>query len=140
MVKVPPDERFDGPGAYELEISLSRLAEVQVGKLGCFHFPRGRYVYIGSANAGLRGRVDRHLRFAKEKPDKGHWHIDALLRLTQARIANVRLYPDAIECDIAREVSQRPGPGVTVPAPGFGATDCRNKCPAHLFRFRKPQS
>jgi Uri superfamily endonuclease len=132
MLRIPPDERFDGPGAYELEISLRQPVDIQVGQLGRFRFPRGRYIYVGSANGGLRGRVERHLRFAAEKPAKTHWHVDALLRLPEARIADIRLHPGADECDIASKIAQRPA--ATVPAPNFGATDCQNKCPAHLFR------
>ncbi|MCX7012484.1 MAG: GIY-YIG nuclease family protein [Candidatus Sumerlaeota bacterium] len=124
-------------GAYEIEIVLSRSAQLRIGSLGMCRLPRGRYVYVGSARGGLEPRVGRHLRLAETKRGGGRWHVDALLRLPQARIAAVRLYPGRDECDLSREVAARPG--ATVPIPRFGAMDCRGGCQAHLYRMRNAE-
>ena len=90
--------------------------------------PRGRYLYAGSAHGpgGIRARARRHLR--PEKPV--HWHVD---RLTNAfGVALVIACPGGSECALLARARSMPGAGV--PAPGFGATDCRT-CPAHLVRL-----
>jgi len=89
-------------------------------------FPRGHYIYFGSALGGLRSRVSRHLRHDK----KLHWHADYLsaqVPWTQAwRLADGQRW----ECVWANKASA--SAGVSQPAPGFGSSDCR--CPTHLFR------
>ena len=112
-------------GAYILLIDLARPLTLDISALGPATLPPGRYAYCGSASGpgGIRARVGRHL-----KPDKRpHWHID---RLTgPGRVVLASAYPDGHECTLfARLLSL---PGVTVPVPGFGSTDCRH-CPSHL--------
>jgi Uri superfamily endonuclease len=70
-------------GAYTLVINLDSDTEIDVGSLGSILFPRGSYLYIGSAINGIEGRVTRHLR----KTKKIHWHIDYLLK--KAEITNL---------------------------------------------------
>ncbi len=107
------------PGAYALIIALD------APRAG---LPPGRYLYAGSAwgPGGIRARVRRHL-----KPDKAlHWHVD---RLTAGgRVTGVVAVPGGRECALVAAVSALPG--VTVPLPGFGASDCRT-CPAHLLHL-----
>ena len=113
-------------GAYALLIRLSRPLRAEIGALGPVDLPAGTYLYLGSANGpgGLRARLRRHLR-ADKKP---HWHVDALTR--QGEIAAVLAVPGGQECDlVARALNQ---PGVTIPHPGFGSSDCR-RCKAHLL-------
>ena len=66
---------------------------------------------------------------SSSSPDgkRPHWHID---RLTgPGRVVLASAYPDGHECTLfARLLSH---PGVTVPVPGFGSTDCR-RCQSHL--------
>ncbi len=63
-------------GTYALELALPRATRIQIGKLDAFDFPRGYYVYVGSARGadGLYARVARHQRANK----KLRWHIDYL--------------------------------------------------------------
>ena len=70
-------------------------------------------------------------------PGTLHWHVDTLRRLAwvggcvytlQASVANptgLRL-----ECRWSQALSSLPG--VAIPVGGFGASDCRSGCPAHL--------
>ena len=61
--------------SYQLHIRLSRPICCQIGRLGRFDFPAGRYLYTGSARRNMAARLTRHLQ--REKPLR--WHIDYLL-------------------------------------------------------------
>jgi Uri superfamily endonuclease len=114
-----------GPGAYVLVIALDNPLEPAIMALPGAALAAGRYAYCGSARGpgGLRARVRRHLR--RDKPM--HWHVD---RLTLAgRIVAIGVAPSASECDLLSRILE--APGVSVPAPGFGSSDCR-RCRAHL--------
>jgi len=119
-------------GCYHLVIRLQRAFEAPIGRLGRHRFPAGWYVYTGSARAGLDARINRHLRRGKPL----HWHIDYLLASPAARIVQVVKLTDArlTECGLNRTIGKLPGARVIVP--GFGASDCRASCPAHLYYFR----
>jgi len=121
------------PGCYSLIIALGRRRTIRVGKLGVASFPRGTYIYTGSAMGGLGARLERHLRRAK----KVHWHIDYLLKLSQARIERVILYPPAPhqECRQNQRIAALPGAAVVLKR--FGASDCKSECASHLFFFAK---
>ena len=111
-------------GSYQLIVYLPKATALQVGRLGIFLFPAGRYVYTGSALNGLETRLARHQRQNKTL----HWHIDYLLR--DARIMCIRVFPTPrkIECVLNQKVLRRRGARVV--AKGFGSSDCR--CPSHL--------
>lgn len=109
------------PVTYQLLIELRRPARVAVGCLGVFRFAAGRYVYTGSAKRNLEARIARHLR--AEKTLK--WHIDYLLAAPGARVVKVRRFRRE-ECAVNQ------GTAGTVPVPGFGASDCRQRCGSHL--------
>jgi Uri superfamily endonuclease len=106
---------------YQLVIDVARPTRCTIGRLGTFAFPAGRYVYTGSAVRGLESRIARHLR--REKTLR--WHIDYLLAAPGVRIVEVVRSRKA-EC-----VLNRATPGAVV-VPGFGASDCRAGCGAHL--------
>ena len=110
-------------------IYLARSCHIKIGKKGTFRFPKGYYVYTGSAKNGLKGRVERHLR--KEK--KRFWHIDYLL--DHASVKKVFLFPDnrLDECFLSQKMLKRSEAKVVVPK--FGASDCN--CPTHLVFFGK---
>lgn len=114
------------PGVYCLLLQLDRGCRITVGRLGTFRFRDGWYLYVGSAlgPGGVRGRLRRYLRAERRR----HWHVDHLL--DHARVVKVwwAEWPERLECEWAGVV--RAWPGAQVPAPGFGASDCR--CPAHL--------
>ena len=114
-------------GVYQLWIELRRPVNVRVGALGVIHFAEGTCIYTGRAARGLRARVLRHVRGA----ERLHWHIDYLLAQRGARIERVTLAstdPDD-ECRVNRSAAD----DGRVAVPGFGASDCRNGCPGHLW-------
>lgn len=107
---------------YQLRIRLEAALDLKVGKLGRFHFPAGDYVYTGSAR-GIHAehRIARHLRREKRL----HWHIDYLLTAPGVRVVEV-VRARTPECPLNQAT-----PG-SLPAPGFGASDCRHGCISHL--------
>lgn len=114
-------------GVYLLQIRLDRPDRIKVGKLGTFHFPKGRYIYTGSALCGLEKRLGRH--FKKDK--KPHWHVDYLLEKAEIEGVLIVETESRIECDLNWLVLNLPGARVIVK--GFGSSDC--KCPSHLVHL-----
>ena len=112
------------PHTYQLVIHVGRRLEIAIGRLGTFVFPEGTYVYTGSAKRNFAARIARHLRQEKTL----HWHIDHLLTTPGVSIVEVR-HAQVDEC-----VLNQATPGDIV-APGFGASDCRNRCGSHLKRL-----
>ena len=113
-------------GLYQLWIELARPISLRVGRLARFRFQAGWYVYTGSAKRNLPARVARHRRRSKTL----RWHIDYLLASPHAHIRRVLTRPWRAggECRWHRATARTRG--ATIPAPGFGSSDCR--CPAHL--------
>lgn len=120
-------------GAYRLCFRLLRPVAVEVGRLGLQRLPAGDYVYVGSARRGLRQRLARHERLLRDKQGRLHWHIDYLLVHPASRFLRAEAVAGGDECRLGRALARRPG--VSVPVPGFGATDCRRGCAAHLYRL-----
>lgn len=118
-------------GAYRLFIKLSKCVTLEVGSLGRQAFPAGIYVYVGSAKRGLRQRTDRHARLARDKQGGCHWHIDRLLLHPASQLLKTELVHEGDECDLSATLARQQG--VTVPVPGFGATDCSRGCQSHLY-------
>lgn len=119
------------PGSYILVLDLPRTAAVDVGRLGRVTFERGRYVYLGSAlgPGGVAARLRRHLRRDKAV----HWHID-YLRSIALIVGAVDVYgPDRRECDWSHRLQALSG--ASAPVKGFGSSDCRSGCRAHLWRL-----
>lgn len=119
------------PGTYALVLEATEPQTVRTGRLGSLQVAPGRYVYVGSAlgPGGLRGRLKHHLKPAK----RGHWHIDALTAVLP--VVRVILAPGKtrLECTWAQRIAGLPG--ATMPWPGFGSSDCRADCRAHLIRL-----
>ena len=119
-------------GTYALILFLPRAKEIRIGALGTLKFPRGNYIYIGSALNGLDARIARHSRRAK----KIHWHIDYFL--AHARI--IDLWTDEsgqrLECAWAQAVLALPNARVV--ARRLGASDCR--CATHLVHLVQPHN
>lgn len=109
------------PRTYQLAIRIGRTIRIQVGRLGEFEFPAGRYVYTGSARRAMDARIRRHLSRAKRL----HWHIDYLLAAPGTKITGV-FRSNEPECTVNRNAR-----GVIV-VEGFGASDCRSGCGSHL--------
>lgn len=118
-------------GAYILKLKISKPIRLIIGALCEHDFREGEYFYIGSARNGIQARVERHLRLATSKCGGGRWHIDYLLRHRDVRVVDVERFPGGEECVISKRISERPR--VSVPLKGFGSSDCRNGCPAHLY-------
>jgi Uri superfamily endonuclease len=114
---------------YVLVLRLPRPTTIAVGQLGRFHFPSGWYAYAGSARGpgGLSARISRHLR----SPKPLHWHVDYLRAAAEPVEIWYALGAQERECVWARALTGLPG--ALIPAPHFGASDCR--CPAHMVHF-----
>jgi Uri superfamily endonuclease len=115
-------------GIYVLIISVDKDTIVDVGVLGQLNFKKGLYAYVGSAQANLEKRIERHLR--KESKRK-FWHVDYLLDSSVVDVVTV-FYKGAAkseECEVAKKLNSR-----GVPVEGFGSSDCN--CQGHLFRIR----
>jgi Uri superfamily endonuclease len=112
------------PISYQLVIEVPSTLHLPVGRLGEYEFPAGTYVYTGSARRGLEARLVRHGRSAKTL----RWHIDYLLAAPGVRIRKIVRSGQA-ECRLNQSAKG------TVPVPGFGSSDCRAGCGAHL-KFR----
>ncbi len=121
------------PGSYALLVRLPKSRTVRVGKLGTFKFPRGYYVYTGSAMSGLDGRIGYHLR----KKPRPRWHVDFLIGAPGARVEQHVEWetPTRSECSLNQRFLR--ADGAAVPVKGFGSSDCRAGCPAHLVYFKK---
>jgi Uri superfamily endonuclease len=109
---------------YQLFIVVERPLRLRIGRLGMFALEAGRYVYTGSARRGIEARVARHLRRRKRR----HWHIDYLLAAHGVRIVTVHR-------SALTECAANQSADGTIPVPGFGASDCRAGCGAHLKRL-----
>jgi Uri superfamily endonuclease len=119
-------------GAYLLRLFLRRSVSLKPGALKRVSLPAGEYIYVGSARRGIAGRIARHLRLAATKKGKLHWHIDYLLVHPQARIAGFQALAEKSECFVSKRLAS--GEGISAPVPGFGSSDCRSGCKAHLYR------
>lgn len=109
-------------GSYALFMKMVRDMRIEVGSLGRIDFPRGQYIYIGSAMNGIEGRVKRHLRRSK----KIYWHIDYFLRKADIEQVYILESEKKLECQIARNLADRFGV-----IKDFGSSDCN--CSGHLF-------
>jgi sugar fermentation stimulation protein A len=126
-------------GTYILTIKVIHDLNVIIGSLGLIFFPKGLYVYVGSAMADngaltLLNRVKRHV--LKGNTKKIHWHIDYLLNHEYVNIIRLYLIPskERYECVIAQEILKKTDKYIT----NFGASDC--SCKSHLFHFNHPNN
>ena len=107
--------------SYQLLIDVSQPLRWAIGRLGEFDFPAGRYVCTGSARRDLDARIARHTRHEKTL----RWHIDYLLTSQGVRVVEV-VRSRRSECALNRASRG------CILAVGFGASDCRADCGAHL--------
>jgi Uri superfamily endonuclease len=119
------------PGSYLLLLALAEPVCLEIGRLGRRTFRPGRYVYLGSAlgPGGVAARLNRHLRANK----RTHWHIDYLTPAAPIVGTGTVYGPDRCECTWAHAL--RKLDGATAPVNGFGSSDCRSGCIAHLWRL-----
>ena len=110
-------------GSYLVLAHLNRNRVIPIGRLGRIHFPRGFYVYVGSAMANLSRRIQRHRRLRK----RIHWHMDGLRPHARWVEALPIRSSDRLECELARAIE-----GIAAwSIPAFGSSDCH--CKTHLF-------
>jgi Uri superfamily endonuclease len=119
------------PGSYVLILHLAHPKTITVGRLGTFEFAAGWYAYAGSAlgPGGLAARLAHHQRRGKAF----HWHVDYLL--AHAELAEIWWAVDNKRKECVWASALRSIPGARVPAPNFGASDCR--CLTHLVYFNR---
>jgi Uri superfamily endonuclease len=122
----PPLAAWPDAGVYQLWLRVTTAHRIRVGRLGRFLFPAGLYVYTGRAARALPSRIARHARGTSVR----HWHIDYLLASQAVRLEKIVLVSldPAAECSLNQSV----GEGAACPVPGFGSSDCRAGCKAHL--------
>jgi sugar fermentation stimulation protein A len=109
-------------GTYCIVAFLPEDSDIEIGKLGTFSFPKGFYVYTGSALSSLEGRIGRHL--GKDK--KLRWHIDYFLERADSLGFVPIVSSERKECEINSRFLEE---GESV-AKGFGSSDC--SCISHL--------
>ena len=90
-------------------------------------FPRGFYIYIGSAQKNLKKRIERHRR----KNKKLHWHIDYLLE--KADVVDVKVIHGAAKDKETFYAERWFAMSDFVPVKKFGASDSKAK--SHLVGF-----
>lgn len=116
-------------GSYLLILQLQEeLRQLTVGRLGCFDFAPGYYLYVGSAfgPGGLAARLAHHQRREKAHP---HWHLDYLR--SYAALLEAWTIAGAPPLEQAWCAALATVPDLQMPVRGFGASDTRR--PAHLF-------
>ena len=109
-------------GGYVLVMELEKGQEISVGSLGRSYFPAGFYAYCGSALAGFKARLNRHLTKSK----KPKWHIDYLLNEAEIREIILCQTGKRLECLLSQALG-----GELTYIPDFGCSDCH--CKSHLF-------
>lgn len=110
-------------GSYILILHILRDSIISVGSLGHVSFPRGHYLYVGSARTNLTKRIERHLRKRKNL----FWHIDYLREHAHRCVPLAIRSRTPLEHEIALAVNRIADWSV----PGFGSSDCF--CETHLF-------
>jgi Uri superfamily endonuclease len=114
-----------------LVLLLQNCLDVEVGRLGTCSFLPGVYVYTGSAlgPGGAPARIERHLRSRKTP----RWHIDYLDAVAPIIAVSVAYGSERRECAWSQRLQAQKG--CFAPVGGFGSSDCRAGCPAHLWRL-----
>jgi uncharacterized protein YeaO (DUF488 family)/Uri superfamily endonuclease len=114
-------------GAYILEFHIDREITINALSLGPVTLEAGRYRYFGNAQNGLWARVWRHLHPAGRK---SIYMVDTLSAVVP--VARIIAIPGGQECDLVAKALL--SGEWNIPVPGFGSTDCKLGCGAHLLR------
>jgi Uri superfamily endonuclease len=135
VIHIPPN-----PGVYALQLVISEPVHLQVGRFRVAYFPCGEYVYLGSAcgPGGLQARLGRHLSGQIARP---HWHIDYLRSVARLEaycyLEIERATPGSTPAECLWSQALLNLPDVSAPIRGFGSSDCRSGCRAHLVALRR---
>lgn len=119
-------EAHDG-GSYILILHILQESIISVGSLRHVSFPRGYYLYVGSARTHLTKRIERHLR----KRKNFFWHIDYLREHAHRCVPVAIRSQTLLEHEVASAVSKIADWSVR----GFGSSDC--SCETHLFAMHE---
>ncbi|TXT61550.1 MAG: hypothetical protein BAJALOKI2v1_20003 [Promethearchaeota archaeon] len=122
-------------GTYLLVIEINQTSSIEIGALKTIRFPKGFFIYVGSA-MGQRGsttlvnRVKRHIKPITQK--KFHWHIDYFLANEKTVIKKIILLPasEKYECNLAKALIKTADGNIR----DFGSSDCN--CESHLIYFK----
>ncbi|MHA1229477.1 MAG: GIY-YIG nuclease family protein [Candidatus Helarchaeota archaeon] len=122
-------------GVYVIIIKKIKDSEISIGKFGTFFFPKGIYLYVGSAlgnasSTSIENRLKRHYK----KKKKLHWHIDYLLADDYTEIISsfYGCCDDKMECSLLQMLKNQ-SESFYLPIKNFGASDCVKKCGGHLI-------
>lgn len=118
-------QEAEDKGDYLMVLRLEDEATLSIGSKGELFFPKGFYVYVGSAKANLAKRMERH----KRKRKKMHWHLDYLRGHCEVVAAMPIRTSEDLECPLAEAVKAVSDWAIK----GFGCSDCH--CESHLFGF-----
>ncbi len=116
-------------GTYLLILSLAHPgARLAIGRLGCYDFAAGYYLYVGSASGsgGIPARLAYHQQRHKRRP---HWHIDYLRAATDIYEIWTIICTRSLEHEWCRALQHMKD--LVVPIRGFGASD--SPLQSHLF-------
>ncbi len=119
------------PGTYVLLMRLAGAQSLAIGRLGLCELPRGWYLYVGSAfgPGGVAARCRHHRRISP----RPRWHVDYLRAVAPLRAIWFSHAAKPLEHVWASRLAR--DPALTIPIPGFGASDC--DCATHLFHARR---
>jgi len=122
------------PGTYVLWLELSEPARFSDLRLQPAELRPGQYVYVGSAlgPGGLQARLRRHMNPASRQAQRRHWHIDYLTAIRRPASVGFSVSPVRLECVWTQQLHDA---GADWAIRGFGSSDCRKGCQAHLLRI-----
>jgi len=118
---------------YSILLHLKREIILGVGSLGVIKFPRGYYIYTGRDRKNVDKRIQRHMKKGK----RCRWHVDYLTSPCHVKFVDFVIHTASAdyECKINKRISGLPGASIITP--GFGSSDCRDSCGAHLIYFKE---
>ena len=123
-------------GNYILVMSLEKTTNQIIPKFGNVRLLPGYYFYCGSAHGsgGLKSRITRHLN----SNSKLFWHIDYIKYLMDFLEVWYQIQSEKNECSFSHFFSKQENAVIAIQ--GFGASDCKNMCNAHLWMFPKSEN
>jgi len=130
-----PQEIRQVKGIYTIILRLENRAKRKIGALGSFRFPRGIYLYTGSAcgtgSTSIEGRMSRH----EGRRRHNFWHIDHLLGAKSWKILAFVYSTTERSFECKANAHIREATQASFPVMGFGSSDCR--CPSHLLYLER---
>lgn len=121
------DRKMGNAGDYMIVLQMEEDSTITVGSLGDIRFPKGYYVYVGSARKNLDQRIAHHKALRKRR----HWHMDYLRNACRFTGA----IPIRTKEDLEHKLAETLSGIADWTIPGFGCTDC--SCKSHLFGFHQ---